>query len=240
MHKASLPPLSNKRWINSTTSSPSQCQVFIRLDTLPSSSKLPAIVSLANCALSKSNLWVNSCYAAYGGLTLLTNCIASQSEIDLIGSAVMQMLTLPMPAIAALPTSQSYLKIVDVPYFVGTNNPLTSPFIKEAMGKSHLASLFTLANSPRVMQNSWKSDTATVWFNILNSQLGATAKHLVGSSFQFGSLSCFIHAARAHPSTPLCQPCWCWGHSTKACCLQAPCCSGPHAEANHHSLAGCC
>jgi hypothetical protein len=117
------------------------------------------------------------------------------------------MLTLPVPAAASLPTSQSYLKIVDVPYFVGTDTPLTSPFIKEAMGKSHLASLFTLANSPRVMQNSWKSDTATVWFDILNSQSGATTKHLVGSSFQFRSLSCFIHAAKAHPGTPLCQYC---------------------------------
>jgi hypothetical protein len=111
------------------------------------------------------------------------------------------------------------------------------------MGKSHLASLFTLPNSPQMMQNSRKSDTATVWFNILDSQLGATAKCLVGSSFQFGSLSCFIHAARANPSTPLCQRWWHWGHSTKACCSQAPCClrcSGPHTEANHCLLAGCC
>jgi hypothetical protein len=60
----------------------------------------------------------------------------------------MQMLALPTPAAASLLTSQSYLKIVDVPYFIGTDNPLTSPFIKKAMGKSHLASVFTLTNSP--------------------------------------------------------------------------------------------
>jgi hypothetical protein len=54
------------------------------------------------------------------------------------------------------------------------------------------------------MQNSWKSDTTTVWFDILNSQSGATTKHLVGSSFQFGSSLCFICAAKAHPGTPLC------------------------------------
>jgi hypothetical protein len=162
MHKAFLPLLSNKCQINSMTSGPSQCQVLIQLDSLPSSSKLPAIISLANCALGKSNLWVNSCYAAYGGLTLLTNCIASQSEIDLIGSTVTQTLALPTPAVAALPTSQSYLKIINVPYFVGMDTPLTSPFIKEAMDKSHLASLFTLANSPQVMRNSRKSDTASV------------------------------------------------------------------------------
>jgi hypothetical protein len=106
------------------------------------------IVGLANCALGRSDLWVDSCYAAYGGLTLFTNHVTSQTEIDLIGDAVMQMLALPMPAGASLPTLQSYLKIVDVLYFIGTDTPLTSPFIKEAMGKFHLASLFTLANAP--------------------------------------------------------------------------------------------
>jgi hypothetical protein len=105
MHKASLPLPSNKQRINSTTSGPSWRQVLIRLDSLPSSSKLPAIVGLVNHTLGRSILWVNSCYTAYGGLTLLTNCIASQSEIDLIGGAVMQMLMLPTPAITALPTS---------------------------------------------------------------------------------------------------------------------------------------
>jgi hypothetical protein len=105
MHKAFLPLPSNKCQINSTTSGPSQHQVLIQLDTLSSGSKLPVIVGSANCALSRSDLWVDSCYAAYGGLTLLTNCVASQSEIDLIGGAVMQMLALPMPAAAALPTS---------------------------------------------------------------------------------------------------------------------------------------
>jgi hypothetical protein len=151
MHKASLPLPSNKWCINSTTSGPSWHQVLIWLDSLPSGSKLPTIIGSANCALSKSDLWFDSCYAAYGDLTLLTNCVASQSEIDLIGGTVMQMLTLPMPATTSLPTLQSYLKIVDVPYFTGTDTSLTSLFIKKAMGKSHLASLFTLANSPRVM-----------------------------------------------------------------------------------------
>jgi hypothetical protein len=83
----------------------------------------------------------------------------------------------------------------------------------------------------------------TVWFNILDSQSGTTSKCLISSSFQFGALSCFIRAAKAHPSTPLCQHCWRWGHSTKACRSQAQCClqcSGPHMEANHCQLAGCC
>jgi hypothetical protein len=118
------------------------------LDPLDPTSKFPVIIGSVNCILSKGNLQVNSCYAAYGGLALLTTHVASQAEIDLIATAIMQMLALPMPAAASLPTSQSYLKIVDIPYFVGTDTPLTSPFIRDAMGKSHLASLFTLTNSP--------------------------------------------------------------------------------------------
>jgi hypothetical protein len=126
MHKASLPPPSNKHRINSTTSGPSWCQVLLQLDPLPPASRFPAIVGLANRMLSKGDLWVNSCYTAYGGIALLITCVVTQAEIDLIATAVMQTLTLPMPAAASLPTSWSYLNIVDVPYFVGTDTPLTS------------------------------------------------------------------------------------------------------------------
>jgi hypothetical protein len=82
-----------------------------------------------------------------------------------------------------------------------------------------------------------------VWFDVIDSQSGATAKHLIGTSFQIGPTSCFVHTAQAHPGTPLCQCCWHWGHSTKACCSQAPCCpqcSGPHSKANHCTPASCC
>ncbi|KAF9440692.1 hypothetical protein P691DRAFT_625260, partial [Macrolepiota fuliginosa MF-IS2] len=37
--------------------------------------------------------------------------------------------------------------------------------------------------------------------------------------------------------------CWKWGHTTSTChCLaiQCPICSGPHTQANHHSITGCC
>jgi hypothetical protein len=84
------------------------------------------IVGSANCILGKGDLQVDSCYAAYGGIALLTTCITSQAEINLIATTVMQTLALPVPAAASLPTSQSYLKIVDVSYFVGTDTPLTS------------------------------------------------------------------------------------------------------------------
>ncbi|KXN86671.1 hypothetical protein AN958_09809 [Leucoagaricus sp. SymC.cos] len=96
------------------------------------------------------------------------------------------------------------------------------------MGKSHLASVFTFANTPQVMCNSYHADTAIVWFDITDTQSGTTAKHLI--------TSCYVWAACSHSGIPICQHCWWWGHSTRACHLQAPhspWCAGPHTEASH-------
>ncbi|KXN80846.1 hypothetical protein AN958_07171 [Leucoagaricus sp. SymC.cos] len=111
------------------------------------------------------------------------------------------------------------------------------------MKRSHMASSFTLANSPHVMRNSRHADSAMVWFDVIDSQLGAVAKHLINSSFQFGPASCPVWPAQSHAGVPVCQRCWHWGHSTRTCRSQVPrcpCCAGPHSEANHRSIAGCC
>ncbi|KXN84385.1 hypothetical protein AN958_12670 [Leucoagaricus sp. SymC.cos] len=143
----------------------------------------------------------------------------------------------------ALPCLWSYLKVVDVLFFKVDGQQVTADDVWTVMGKSHMASFFTLANSLWVMCNSRHADTATMWFDMLDSQSGATAKCLIGSSFQFGLASCFVHTACSHSSVPLCQRCWCWGHLTRACCSQAPqClqCAGPHTEAGHCDYASCC
>ncbi|KXN81355.1 hypothetical protein AN958_05140 [Leucoagaricus sp. SymC.cos] len=93
------------------------------------------------------------------------------------------------------------------------------------------------------MHNSQCADTTTVWFDVLDSQSGATTKCLIGSSFQFSPAVCFVHVACSHSGIPLCQCCWHWGHSTCACHSQAPqCpqCAGPHTEAGHCNHTSCC
>ncbi|KXN86450.1 hypothetical protein AN958_10089, partial [Leucoagaricus sp. SymC.cos] len=139
--------------------------------------------------------------------------------------------------------SWSYLKIVDVPFFKADSDQITSADVRVVMGKSHLAPSFTLTNSPQVMCNSCRADTATMWFDVLDSQLGATTKCLINTSFQFGPSLCFIWAACSYSGIPLCQHCWRWGHSTRACHSQAPrCprCASPHTEAGHRQHASCC
>jgi hypothetical protein len=105
MHQASVTLAPSKHRINSTTAGPSCHQVLIQLDPMPADSTFPAIVGSANRALSQVDLWVDSCFSAYGGIALRTNHIASQPEMDLIGLAVTRALLLETPVTAALPSS---------------------------------------------------------------------------------------------------------------------------------------
>ncbi|KXN80793.1 hypothetical protein AN958_07270 [Leucoagaricus sp. SymC.cos] len=54
------------------------------------------------------------------------------------------------------------------------------------------------------MRNSVKSDSATVAFDVIDSQSGASAKHLINSSFQFGPASCPVQVAQSHAGVPVC------------------------------------
>ncbi|KXN91773.1 Endoplasmic reticulum mannosyl-oligosaccharide 1,2-alpha-mannosidase [Leucoagaricus sp. SymC.cos] len=162
---------------------PSDCIIMMHQASVPLvlpkrkiKSTIPGPSWAANHSLSKGNLWVDFCHFAYGGISLLTSHVASQAEIDL----------------ASLPKSQSYLKIMDIPFFKVDGDQITSADVRVVMEKSHLVPSFTLANSPWVMHNSRHANTATVWFNVLDLQLGATAKHLINTSFQFSPSSLLI------------------------------------------------
>jgi hypothetical protein len=111
MHQASLPPASNKRCINLMTAGPTRHQVLIWVDPILSAFCFMAIVSHVNHSLTstKSDLWVDSCIHVYRGISLLTNHVATQSEISLIGSTVTNGLAPLKPAEASLPTLRSYL-----------------------------------------------------------------------------------------------------------------------------------
>ncbi|KXN86672.1 hypothetical protein AN958_09810 [Leucoagaricus sp. SymC.cos] len=111
------------------------------------------------------------------------------------------------------------------------------------MGKSHLVSLFVLVNAPQVMHNSHHANTTTVWFDVTDIQSGTTAKHLISSSFQFGTASYFMWAACSHPGISVGQHCWQWEHSIQSCHAQALYCpwyAGPHTEASHCLHTSCC
>ncbi|KXN88565.1 hypothetical protein AN958_07051 [Leucoagaricus sp. SymC.cos] len=100
-----------------------------------------------------------------------------------------------------------------------------------------------LTAKPHIAHNSAASDTATIWFNVWDSQTGALTKKLQKQYLTIGNAQCVIWLAKAQPGTPQCQHYWKWGHPTTACHMPAikyPRCSGPHSEQHHRDYAGCC
>ncbi|KXN85444.1 hypothetical protein AN958_11248 [Leucoagaricus sp. SymC.cos] len=127
MHQASVLPAVPKQKIKSTVPDPSQQQVLIKINPLPSSLQFLALVGTANCSLGKSDLWVDSCHFTYGGISLLTSRVASQGEIDLVKAGVSHLLSLTEGGVeAALLRSQSYLKVMDIPFFKADGQQVTA------------------------------------------------------------------------------------------------------------------
>ncbi|KXN87586.1 hypothetical protein AN958_08440 [Leucoagaricus sp. SymC.cos] len=62
-----------------------------------------------------------------------------------------------------------------------------------------------LAAKPRMACNSTASDTATIWFDVWDSQTGVLAKKLQKEYLSIGNAQCIIQLAKARPSTPQCQ-----------------------------------
>jgi len=100
-----------------------------------------------------------------------------------------------------------------------------------------------LAAPPRVIRDTARADSCSVFFDIWDSQTGSRAKYLAGRSLQIEGLSCYIRHALPHVGVPYCQCCCKWGHPTTACRsprVVCPVCWGPHQHENHCSLAQCC
>src|SRR6267154_1619135 len=190
MHQAAISTAAaTKQRVSSTTTGPSHRQILVPLpkDIHISSTTFPGILAQANWALDKSSLEVESVHFAYGGVLLLTSRVPSPAEIALVAGAVGIRLNLHEPPSASLPRSRTFLKILDVPFYyrdsTGKSLPITPDHIRRALMESHLAPHIQLANSPRIMHNARGSDTATVWFDIHDSQSGAARSNMWRRAF---------------------------------------------------------
>jgi hypothetical protein len=234
---ATAPDARAPRKARTTTNGPNRRQILIPCEGVDINS-IPAIVSECNRALStaRSTLRVESANFAYKGLSLVTTFVARASDLAIVRQSVSA--TTGLDSLdAALPQSRSFLKILDVPF------PVDTADVTNAMADSPFADAFILAATPRTMRNSAKSSTATVWFDLWDSQSGARAKQVAGRSLFINGAVCPIRAAAANPGTPQCQRCWRWGHPTTRCRAKMPSCprcAEPHTEDRHRALAGCC
>ena len=160
---------------------------------------------------------------------MVTDRVASDDKVWFIREGVV--LTLPgaVQIAAVLPSSTSYLKLVDMPL--------------KPSGALLLVEEIMAVGPPMVVQDSCVSDTVTVYLNVADLVSGVRAKVLLHHAVQFGLYACPFSAAQANPGMALCQCCWKWGHPEMACRTpqtKCPSCGGPHRKEHHWTLASCC
>jgi hypothetical protein len=137
-------------------------------------------------------------------------------------------------------------RIPDFPYFgakltyntKGEPVPVTPLQVKEILLASKWKDAIHLYQGamPRLVRNSHKSDTCTVFFDIYNSRGGHHLRSLKGRSFMLGHITLTIQPAEKRVGVPICPRCWRYGHRTPVCPFKTQLCAicaGPH-QSEHH------
>ncbi|CAA7263228.1 unnamed protein product [Cyclocybe aegerita] len=162
-------------------------------------------------------LKVTSIVRAYDSLSLVTPAVASPSDLDILRNFTRKSLPTGTPFEVALPSSTSFIKILDVPYFDPKGLKITQEALEKALCTSVHAEVFAyLSTKPRIDRNSAHSTSCTVYCNIWDSQQGTHAKKALGQPIFLAGRSCAIRPAARHTGVPLCQRCWTTQHV--GCC----------------------
>jgi len=80
---------------------------------------------------------------------------------------------------AILPTSTSYIKLVDMPYLSQKGQTVTPKKVMEFIQRLAAPSSVILTVPIRIVCNSAASDMATVYLNIANTVSGARVKEVI-------------------------------------------------------------
>ncbi|CAA7267576.1 unnamed protein product [Cyclocybe aegerita] len=188
-----------------TSEGPTRKQVLVSFGgTPPDLTKFftESAVRAANGYLrdGRSMLKVTSIIRAYDGLSLVTPAVASLSDLDILRNFIRESLPTGTPLEVALPSSTSFIKILDVPYFDPKGLKITQEALEKALRTSVHAEVFAyLGTKPRIDCNSAHSTSCTVYCNIWDSQQGTRAKKALGQPIFLAGRSCAIRpAARPH------------------------------------------
>jgi len=66
-----------------------------------------------------------------------------------------------------LSQSKSYLKILDISYFIeNTNVPITSSIVENIIKTTHIFNDICLTSKPYIIKASFKSDMVVIWIDI--------------------------------------------------------------------------
>jgi len=159
---------------------------------------------------ARAKVAVLSSGPAYDGYSLTTSQVANVKDLEIIRGAVAPLLPTGLQYWVGLPTSTSFVKIVDVPYYSNLVNKVktTVEEVKAAIAASPLAENFKYAAEPRLVRNSDASTTAKVYINIWDSQAGTRARGIIDKPLLFGTRSWALgpHNRRVQSTPAALQP----------------------------------
>jgi len=157
--------------IQITTKGPSRKQVIIPMSsdnnsTFMKNSSFHVTNINRNLKNAKSEVLVNYIRSNPLGITIITNKVSQQSDLQIIDQYVknsndINTLQVKEPC---LPQSKSYHKIIGIPFFPhgNTQDYLMSSEVELILKQNQIFNNITLASRPRVIKVSPKSDMAIV------------------------------------------------------------------------------
>ena len=161
---------------------------------------------LKNVKSSMRSKFIHPCSS---GIAIITNNIPNPSDLSIIEKYFKSVeginsSDIPSPR---LPQSKSYLKITDLPYLWADGNKITSKNVTDFIKHIDLFENVPLATKLCIIKVSPKSDMATIWFDIWDTQNGSKAKSLINHSFNLGRHIIIVRATNMNPGISQCHNC---------------------------------
>ena len=123
-----------------------------------------------NLKNAKSEVLVNYIWSDPLGITIVTNKVSQQSDLQIIDQCVKNSNNINALQVEEphLPQSKLYLKIIGILFFTHDNaqDCLTSSDVELILKQNQIFNNITLASRPRVIKVFPKSDMAIVWIDI--------------------------------------------------------------------------
>ena len=202
-----------KPCIKMTTKGPSQKQIVIpmskaNIDNIMAS-LADHVTNINNMFKTiKSKVMVNYICLETMRVTIASNVVASQFNLQVMERYVKNIENIMSDdiQISRLPQLKSYLKIIEIPYFVeGTNSPITPDNIKSIIKFNYIFNNLMLTFKPRVIKISPKSNMAVIWIDIWNTQGSKNRKMLINRCFNIRRHITTIYGANMNLGISQCK-----------------------------------
>ena len=161
-----------KPCIKMTTKGPPQKYIIVSMgkDNISKfMASFSSYIANINKAFRKLDIMADYVWPELIGVTIITNKVASLSNIQVIENFVRNIKNVNSEAIEISRLSQLkfYLKIIGIFYFLeNTNILITSNFVDSVIKYNYIFNNLLLISKPQVIKALSKSDIAIIWVNI--------------------------------------------------------------------------